>query len=284
MSASLQALGQSLEHWQALYIISLLIGALSTFAILIFAFHIKEAKNALKFSNYAYLLAAWLAVVSTIVIISKTRSIGAEKDRELKKFEAQANVQIQQFRSIAARANQEAQDAKLKSEQTSHANAILRAEVLEGQKKSKEAEAELASENKKTLKFTQALQTQQENMAEQMHVSPVLSDSQISALAKRLKPFAGEDVILHSTPDTTVLRTKYAIVRALNEAGIKHSQNSIDMGALYGGISVVVHAAAGRPPLADALVFGLRDDGIVVHPVSLRSIPEGRVAIYLGPY
>jgi len=277
METTIQALGRSLEHWQALYIISLVIGALSTFWIIIFALHVKESKMGLKISNYVYLGAAWLAVISTVVIIAKTRSIDTEKDKQVELFQSQAAVQIQQLKTTA-------EEAKLKAENTSKENALLRIDVLKGQAESKKAEAALATQNQQTNQFAHALQMQQENMAQQMHVSPVLSESQIVALSNSLKPFSGQDVIFHTTLDTTVLRLSYGIIRALDAASVKHTQNSMDAGAMYQGVSVVIHQIPDHPPLADALISGLTSAGIIVHPVVLPDrVPDGRVAIFLGP-
>ena len=78
---TLQTLGQSVNHWQVLYILSITIALLSTFAIVVFAFHIQQHKFGLKVSNYIYVCASLLAVISTIVIVNKTHSLDAEKDR-----------------------------------------------------------------------------------------------------------------------------------------------------------------------------------------------------------
>jgi hypothetical protein len=186
-------------------------------------------------------------------------------------------VQIQQLKTTA-------EEAKLKAENTSRKNALLRIDVLNGQAASKKAEAALAAQNQQTNQFAHALQLQQENMAQQMHVSPILSESQIVALSNSLKPFSGQDVIFHTTLDTTVLRLSYGIQRALDAASVKHTQMSMDAGAMYQGVSVVIHQIPGHPALADALISGLASAGIIVHPVVLPDrVPDGRVAIFLGP-
>jgi hypothetical protein len=120
-------------------------------------------------------------------------------------------------------------------------------------------------------------------MVEQAHVSPELNGFQIQTLATLLTTFNGQDVTLHATADTTVLRLAQSIAVALKAAGITTKQYSIDMGSLYKGVSVVVHSPQDVPPMANSLVAGLRSAGIDVHPVSLDSVPAGQVALYLGP-
>lgn len=94
---------------------------------------------------------------------------------------------------------------------------------------------------------------------------------------------AGQEVIIHTTSDTVVGRLAANIAAAFRQAHIQFPEYSTDFGALYKGISVVVHANEGHPPLADALIKALRQQGIRVNPVALDSVPDGKVAIYLGP-
>jgi len=77
---SLQTLEQSLTHWQAVYIVAVSAAVLSAVAIVIFAFHFRR-ESGLKISNYLYVTASLLAVISTLAIVVKTRSVDAEKDR-----------------------------------------------------------------------------------------------------------------------------------------------------------------------------------------------------------
>ena len=56
---SVQTLGQSLDHWQALYIIAIAVAFASTAAIVTFAFHIQEHRHGLKISNYIYVIASF---------------------------------------------------------------------------------------------------------------------------------------------------------------------------------------------------------------------------------
>jgi hypothetical protein len=176
-----------------------------------------------------------------------------------------------------------AADATLKNTQ-------LQIELSQHETLEKKAEAKLTA--KETLDYNNVLAQQKAAsqqsmvMAQQAKLSPILDDLQITVLGNSLKLFSGQDVILHSTADTTVLRSKVSIARALQIAGITFKQNSMDLGEIYQGISVVVHSPQAQdiPPLANALTLGLRAAGITVNTVSAPDrVPAGRVAIYLGP-
>lgn len=89
---------------------------------------------------------------------------------------------------------------------------------------------------------------------------------------------------LHQTSDTVVARLGATIKMALDGAGVTAKMYSTDMGALYQGVSVAVHDPNNVPPIANALVLGLRQAGIDVHPVSApKIVPSGQVGIFLGP-
>lgn len=257
-------------------------GAAMTLATAMLVFYEKRAIAAGKrvrgflFTEILVFFAALVSLCGTIGAVHFGNVVSHLKDSDLAAYEKQADVKI-------AAANQATEELKV-------ANSTLQTQLATIQTKSEKAEAKLekadvalAAQNAQTIKFAQALQLQQQNMAEQMHVSPVLNDAQIQALATLLKPFTGQDVIFHSTADTTVLRLKAGIAMALNAAGLTFKQNAIDIGSLYQGVSVVVHSPQDVPPLANSLIMGLRDAGIVVRPVALDSVPPGRVALYLGP-
>jgi flagellar biosynthesis GTPase FlhF len=232
-----------------------------------------------------------LAVVATIIIVNKTRSIDAEKDREVKIATDAANLKIAQAGSDAAKAlsdaataNQKAQEAKLKAQETERSNTSLKVELNKHEEQEKENEIKLAAQNQQTAQFTQALQFQQQTMAQQIHVSPELNNAQIDAIAAELKPFAGQEVIIHRTDDTVVGRLASSIANAFLRAGIKFPQYSDDISQLYQGVTVVVHAPdQGHPPMADALVNALMRQGIPVNKGAIDSVPMGAVALYLGP-
>jgi hypothetical protein len=120
-------------------------------------------------------------------------------------------------------------------------------------------------------------------MAQQIHTSPELNGAQVEAIATALKPYAGQEVIIHCTSDTVVRRLTQSIAIAFNRAQIKYPQFTIDMDKIYQGVAVAVHANEGHPPLADALLAALRQQGISVTPVAADQVPIGKVAIYLGP-
>jgi len=247
-----------------------------------FAFH-KEHHFALRTSNYVYVVASLLAVLSTIAIVNKTKSLDAEKDRLLKTASDANDLKVAQANSDAAAANQKAEEARDKALQAENDNLKMRGQISSDATTARKAEAELARSNKETSDFAHALAQQQGVMAEQAKVPPILSEYQIQALASLLTPYAGQDIILHSTADTTVLRLKQTIALALQNAGFTFKQNSIDMGALYQGVSVAVHSPQDVPPSANALVLGLRQAGVDVHPVTVAQIPAGQVALYMGP-
>lgn len=290
MSPALDTLGRSLNHWQALYILAITLALLSTFAILVFSFHLKKRNTELRVSNYVYVLCSVIAVVATIVIVAKSHALDAEKDREVTLKQKDADLRIQQSKTIASQAEadaqiakQRAEEARLKAADANKENSNLRIDVSREQKATLDAEAKLREENRETFNYAHALAQQQATMAEQAHVSPVLTDFQVDNLGRILAPYKGQDVILHSTLDTTVLRLKQTIAMALLKAGLTFKDNSMDAGALYKGVSVIVHSPQDVPALANSLVLGLRSSGVDVNTVSMDSIPQGRVAIYLGP-
>ena len=283
MDPTLQTLGQSLGHWQEIYVVSIVAALLSTFTIVVFAFHIQEHKFGLKLSNYIYVVASLVAVLSTIDILNKTRSVDKEKDRLANIETNESDAKIAQANAGAATANQKAQEASDRALQAENENLQLRGQVSSDETRARTAEATLAKANKDTSDFAHALAQQQKTMAEQAKVSPVLNDAQIQALANILAGYSGQDVILHSTPDTTVLRLGRTIAQALQDAGLTVRQNTMDMGQLYQGVSVAVHSPENVPPLANTLLLGLRQAGIDVRPVTVPGVPPGGVAIYLGP-
>jgi hypothetical protein len=282
MTPTLQTLGQSLDHWQALYIVSITLALLSTFAIVFFAFH-KEHKTGSRFSNYVYVLASLLAVISTIVIVNKTKSLDAEKDRLSKASSDASDVKVAQAKADAATANKIAQEAKDETAKIESENIKLGGQVTTDATAARTAEASLAKANKETSDFAHGIALQQQNMAQQAKVSPTLDANQALSLANYLRAYAGGTVAVHMTLDTVVIRLGNGIQYALQQAGIKSDGSSMDAGRTYQGVSVVVHSPQDVPPLANALVMGLRAQGIAVNPAADTSVPVGHVNIYLGP-
>jgi hypothetical protein len=234
-------------------------------------------------SEAMVIAAAFVSLLGTIGAIHFGNVVSKLKDDDLAQYKKAADIKIAQSEAESKIASQKSEEARLKTEQTSAENSQLRLDVSKEQRQARKSEAQLAKQNETTSRFTHALAVQQQTMAEQMHASPELTASQVEAVAALLKPFAGQEVIIHSTADTVVGRLGRGITAAFNQAHIQFPQYSIDMGQLYKGISVVVHAEQGHPPLADALVIALRQQGIPVDAVSLDSVPVGKVAIYLGP-
>jgi hypothetical protein len=150
MQPILQALSQSLEHWQALYIIALIIAVLSTVSIIIFNFHLPNIKHGSRLSNYVYAIAASLTVIATLMIITKTRAIDAEKDREVNVVTGIANLRAAQAGKDAAQALSDAATANGKAEDTKQANLKLQIEVAKHEGYEKQIDAALAAQNKET--------------------------------------------------------------------------------------------------------------------------------------
>jgi hypothetical protein len=226
------------------------------------------------------IIAAFICLCGTVGAISFGNVVSHLKDIDLATYKAGADTKIAQANRDAASANEKAEEAKKDNFQ-------LQGDLLKHEGNEREAEAKLSA--KETIDYNHALEEQrataQQNvlMAAQAHVSPVLTNFQIESLANLLTPYKGQEVILHSTLDTTVLRLKQSIAVAIDKAGITFQQNSMDAGALYQGVSVVVHSPQEVPPLANSLVMGLRSAGITVNTVSLDTVPKGKVAVYLGP-
>jgi hypothetical protein len=283
---NVQSLSQSVNHWQFIYIASATLALLSTFAIVAFAFHWEQHKTALRFSNYLYVLFSLIAVIATIVIVVRTNSLDIEKDLQVaqaQKDAAQAKKDAAKAISDAATANQKAQEANEHAANVEAENLKLGGQVGKDAVTARAAEAALEAKNKETSDFAHGVAIQQQNMAIQAKVSPTLTVAQAMSLANYLKPYAGQNVAVHMTLDTVVIRLGNGIQYALQQAGIKADGSSMDAGQTYQGVSVAVHSPQDVPPLANALVMGLRAQGIAVNPASDPSVPAGTVRIYLGP-
>lgn len=202
----------------------------------------------------------------------------AEKDRQLLLSQSQAAVQIQQFKAIAAEAN-------LKAEETSKANSLLRNEVEKEQAETRKTTTELVVRAQRTEEFTQQLAQQQKSISQQIHATPLLSDSQINKIAEQLKPFAGQTVSIHTMLDAHCQRLGAQFQRAFEIAGIKIPDYSTVVGPNYQGVLIVVKNPNPSPhaPLADALFNAVKSVGIDAHGVADPSVAEGLVAIYIGP-
>jgi hypothetical protein len=259
---------------------------LASAALVLYEKHSKNQGRMLRWnllSEIAVIVAAFISLCGTVGAISFGNIVSHLKDVELAAYKTQAAVEIARANTTAEQAKAEAQKAREKAVTVENDNIKLGGKVQQNANQARTAEAALEQKNKETSDFAHALAQQQGVMAEQAKLSPILTDYQIQQLAERLRPYGGQDVILHSTADTTVLRLKVTIATALNKAGITFKSNGIDMGSIYQGVSVPVHDPQNIPPLADALVQGLRQAGIDVHPASVDAVPAGSVAIYLGP-
>ena len=291
MESTLQVLGRSLEHWQGLYIVALILAVLSTISIVLFNFHL-ENKRRLRASNYVYALAACLSVVATLVIITKTRSIDIEKDRISRIQIEGLQREVSVSNASAARANadakiayQKAEEARLRSEQTATANSGLRIEVAKQEAETKKATTALASQNQQTAQFAQGLAQQQQGMAQQMQATPSLSDPQVDAIAKLLKPFSGRAIPIHVMMDARSQRLAGRFQQAFAKAGITFDGSATDVGPNYTGVMVVVKNPTPQPhpPLADALRSAIQSVGIQTHGSADPSLKEDEVKLCIGP-
>jgi hypothetical protein len=231
-------------------------------------------------TEIAILVAAFIALVGTSGAVHFGDLVSKLKDADLKAYQKQADMQIALANKDSAQANATAQQAKLQAEETSRANALLQIRVSKGQIETKKAQSALAAKNEQNSQYTRALAVQQQTMAQQIHTSPELTRAQIDLIANALKPFSGQEVIMHRTGDTVVGRLGSSIANAFLQAGIKFPQYLIDIDQLYQGVTVVVHADQGHPLLADVLVSALLQQGIPVNKVAMDSIPAGKVALY----
>lgn len=291
MESTLQALGHSLEYWQALYIIAIILAVLSTFSIILFSFHIPN-KQRLRASNYVYAIAAGLSVLATLAIITKTRSIDTEKDRlsniqlnGLQRETAVANANAAKANADAQTANQKAEEAKLKSEQTATANSRLRIEVARQEAENKKATTALASQNQQTAQLAQGLAQQQQGMAQQMQATPSLGDAQVDVIATILRPFAGQTVSIHMMLDAHSARLGARFQQAFAKARIKTDGSSNDVGPNYQGVIILVKNPTPQPhpPIADALRYAIQSVGILAHTFADPSLKEDDVRLCIGP-
>ena len=293
MNPTLQTLGQSLGHWQAIYIVSIVVALASTFAIVLFAFHIQEHKFGLKVSNYIYVIASLLAVLATIVILNKTRSVDAEKDRQVRVATDAADLKIAQAKNDAAKAlsdaataNQKAQEAQLKAEETSHADTSLKVELNKHEGQEKEVQNKLAAQEQQTAQFAQGVAQQQQGMAQQIQATPSLGPAQIDQIATLMKPFAGQSILIHVMMDAHSTRLADEFAQAFKMAGIEAAGPNIDVGRNYEGVMVIVKNPTPQPhpPIADALLNAIRSVGIVPKFVYAPDIPSANdVWLCIGP-
>jgi len=227
-------------------------------------------------SEAMVILAATVSLIGTIGAIHFSNVVAKLKDDDLAHFKQTSDLSI-------AGLNQQAESAKKETAQLFGQNQQLAIDLSKEQTIARNAEANLRKQNEETSRFTHALAVQQQTMATQVHTSPELSADQVNAIANALMPFGGQEVIMHRTEDTVVGRLGSSLAQAFIKAHIQFPHYSIDMGQLYQGITVAVHADKGHPPLADVLLNALRQQGIIATPVALDTVPEGKVAIFLGP-
>jgi len=242
-----------------------------------------EIKHSVRNEGF-FVTSALICLAGTCGAIYFGDKVSNIKDADLATYKKQADRQIAEDNKEAAKAQSDAATANESAAETKRENLQLQSELTKHEGHEQEAEAKLAAQNKETSDFAHSLQQQQATMQEQAKLSPQLTPYQIQALANVLRPFAGQDVALHVTADTVVARLGATIKMAFDQAGVTAKSYSTDMGALYQGVSVAVHDAHDVPPIAFALVTGLRQAGIEVHPVAVpQMVSAGQVGVFLGP-
>lgn len=237
MSPTLQTLSHSLDQWQAVYISSIVIALLATFAIVVFAFHVQERKIALKISNYIYVLFSLLAVVSTIVIVFKTKAADAEKDRIAAKAARDADSKIAQDQKDTAaikrqsaeaieRANvaeRQAAEENAKAAKTLVTAEIARKEaegfqlqIAQANERASQAEQQAAESNR--LAQQESFQTVQ---LEARLADRVVTPDQKRRITEAFGPMKGQTIDLAIMGDSPeISRITEAIVEALHSAGV----------------------------------------------------------------
>jgi hypothetical protein len=230
------------------------------------------------------IVAAFLSFSGSIAAISFGGIVSHLKDIDLATYQTEADGKIAAAQKEAGDANKAAGVANQSAAQANLEDTQLRIQLANHETNEGKIEADLAKQNKATSDFAHALAQQQGIMSEQAKVSPQLAPAQMELLSQMLKPFAGQDVEMHTTSDTVVERLASSIATSLNQAGITTKSFTTDMGALYQGVSIAINDPGNVPPLANTLVMDLRQFGIDVHPVaSPQRVPVGHVAIFLGP-
>lgn len=275
-----------LLRWSNIVYVAGAVLTLSSAALVLYEKRSKSQGVSLRWSfktEILVIVAAFVSLIGTIGAIHFGSVVSHLKDTDLAKYKTTADAGIAQANKDAAVANAIAQQAKSQAEETSKANLQLQIKLAKHEEHEQVGDAKLAAQNKENYDFSHALAFQQQTMAQQMHVSPELNESQIEAIAAILKPFAGQEIIIHRTSDTVVGRLGRSLAIAFTMANIKFPHYSIDMDQIYQGVSVVIHSPQNVPPLANALISGLRSAGIIVNPVALDTVPVGKVALYLGP-
>jgi hypothetical protein len=264
-------------------------GAVLTFASAAMILYEKHSKNRgfpLKWelrTEITVIVAAFICLVGTVGAITFGNIVSHLKDDDLAAYEKAADLKISQANQVAATANQSAAVANENALKVAQENIKLGGQVSTDADTARAAEAALAKADKETSDFAHSLQQQQGVMAEQAKLSPQLTDFQIQQLASLLKPYIGAQVDINQTAETVVGRLASEIHAAFNIAGVKTNHSTM-MGALYQGVSVAVHDPKDVPPIANALVMGLRQAGIDVHPVAApEQVKAGGVTIFIGP-
>jgi hypothetical protein len=177
-----------------------------------FAFH-REHRIALQSSNYLYVAASVIAVLSTIVIVVKTKALDTEKDRVLTVASKANDLRVAKANENAAAANA---TAGLANESAGKAQQSLALAELHSAKASSKAERfrlDIAKANEKAAEAELALTKFRQPRS--------LSQEQQAKLVTALQPFAGQNFALAVFPDPEPLALLTLIDSMLRAAGWK---------------------------------------------------------------
>jgi hypothetical protein len=206
------------------------------------------------------------------------------KDADLAAYKKTADGQIAQANKDAAKALSDAATANQKAGETTQANLKLQLELGRHESVEKKTDADLAAATQKLDQFTQGLAQQQQGIAQKVQAPVSLNQNQVQILGNALKPFAGQEVTLRMTMDSTSARFANQIGQAFSIAGIKTGAGTATYaGATYQGVSVVIQKVDGHPPIADTLLREFLLLGIPAQGVLEPSFPPNSVTICIGP-
>ena len=274
MPPILAELGRSLDHWQSLYIISITVAVISAAMIVVFTFHRKH-HSFLRGSNYVYLVFSVLAVVSTIAITTKTRSLDAEKDRQLTENTKRTDERIKLSDEKIKNSEREIEDAK-----TEAARAYRTAELAKRDSARARADsAAFANEGEKS-RTERAKYEARVLELEQDKAPRFISPMQFKITAATLAKFKGETVWIYPIPSGGPEAGNYAntISALFTFAGLVPKFGIVISG--FGqGLEMVVPNSAPMSPTAKGIMSAFHEAKI---PLTVRPEHGGRDQLESG--
>lgn len=250
-------------------------------------------------SEIFVLVAAFICLIGTAGAVHFGSLVSTMKDIDLSQYRKQADLQISQAQNASAEAKQgaaisnrlasdanlHAKSAELEAELTKKENNKLKIKLSEHESLEKQAEANLAAQNRQTEQFAQAIAIQQQGLLHQVQAAPTLTDAQIENIAKALKPYAGQTIHIRTVSDIKSRRLAFQFIKAMTSAGIKIVENAQQLDGDYVGVLIMVKKQLPPyPPLAPALVSMIAASGIQPHFVYDPAVSdENTVYLCIGP-